>query len=73
MVLEVKRQPKESVQSLLHRFSKGVRESGILRRARKIRFRQRTKNKQAEKASALRRQESKKRYEKLKKLGKIEE
>ena len=73
MALEVRRKPKESSQGLIHRFSKGMRESGILFRARKIRFRQRPKSKQAKKASALRKEELRKEYEKLKKSGKIKE
>lgn len=71
MALEVKRQPKETSQSLVHRFSKRVRGSGILLRARKVRFRERKKSHYAKKSAALRRQELKKEYEKLEKLGKL--
>ena len=73
MALEVRKQERESSQSLTHRFSKRVRASGILLRARKIKFRKKPKSHQAKKKSALRRKELKERYEKLKKLGKIEE
>jgi len=73
MALEVKKQPRETSQSLIRRFSKRVRGSGILLRARKIQFRQRPKSRRAKKETALRREELRKRYEKLKKLGKIEE
>ena len=73
MVLKVRRQPRETSQSLVHRFSKKVRRSGILLRARKIRFREKPKSRQAKKVSALRREESRKRYEKLEKLGKMGE
>lgn len=72
MPLEVKRQPRESSQALTHRFSKRVRKSGILLRARKIQFRQRPKSRQTKRVSALRRRELREEYEKLKKLGKIE-
>jgi hypothetical protein len=71
MALEVKKQPKETSQSLVHRFSKRIRESGILLRARKVRFRQRKRSHQAKKASALRREELRKKYKELEKLGKI--
>ena len=71
MALEVRRQFKETSQSLTHRFSKRVRGSGILLRARKIRFRKRKRSHYAKKSAALRRQELKKEYEKLEKLGKL--
>ena len=72
MALEVRRQPKETNQSLTYRFSKRIRGSGILLRARKSRFRERPKSRRAKKEAALRREELRRRYEKLKKLGKIE-
>lgn len=73
MTLEVRRQPKETPQSLTYRFSKRVRESGILLRARKARFRGRPKSRRAKKIAALRKEELKKKYEKLEKLGKLKE
>lgn len=73
MVLKVRRQPRETSQSLVHRFSKKVRRSGILLRARKIRFRMKPPSRQTKKKSALRREESRKKYEKLEKLGKMGE
>ncbi len=69
MALEVKRKDKETVQSLLHRFTRNVQQSGILLRARKTRFKERRKSQQMKKRAALRREEIKKKYEKLKKLG----
>ena len=71
MVLEIKRQHKETSQSLVHRFSKRMRGSGILIRARKIRFRKRPKSHLAKKSAALRREDMRKEYEKLEKLGKL--
>lgn len=71
MALEVKRQLKETTQSLVRRFTKSVQNSGILLRARKIRFKQRKKSEQMKRRAALRREELKKEYEKLEKLGKI--
>jgi ribosomal protein S21 len=73
MALEIKKQTRESAQSLLYRFNKSVQQSGILMRARKIRFREREKSRDMRKRAALRREELKKEYEKMKKLGKINE
>lgn len=70
MPLEVKRKDKETVQSLIHRFTRNVQRSGILLRARKTRFKERGKSRQMKKRAALRREELKKEYEQLKKLGK---
>jgi ribosomal protein S21 len=72
MVLEVKKQLRETSQSLVRRFGRRVQQSGILMRARHVRFRQRPKSKEAQKRAALRKQELKKKYEQLKKLGKLE-
>ncbi|OHA71165.1 MAG: hypothetical protein A3H01_02175 [Candidatus Wildermuthbacteria bacterium RIFCSPLOWO2_12_FULL_40_9] len=71
MALEVRKKDKETVQSLLYRFNRGVQQSGILVRARKTRFRNRKKSRTVEKKAALRKVEMKKQYQKLKKLGKI--
>jgi len=70
MALEVKRKQKENVQNLVKRFSQKVRQSGILIQARKNRFHQSPKNQLAKKKAALRREQLKKEYEKMKKLGK---
>lgn len=68
MVLEVRRKEKESSQNLVHRFTKIVRQSGILLEVRGRKFRKRTKSILAKKLSALRRVElraEKKRQDKL--------
>lgn len=70
MPLEIRRKPKESTQSLIRRFTQRVRRSGVLIQARKIRFREEPKSKQAKKRAALRRVELRKRYEQKEKLGK---
>jgi len=69
MPLQVKRQEKESSQSLVRRFLQKLRRSGILIEARKRQFRVRNKSKQLKKRSALRREAKKKEYEKIRKLG----
>jgi len=71
MGLEIKKQQRESIQSLVYRFNKSVQRSGILLRARKIRFREREKSRDMRKKAALRREELKKVYEKIKKLAEV--
>lgn len=70
MGLEVKKQDKESSQGLIRRFTKKLQQSGILFRVRKTRYKNRPKSRQMKKRAALRREETKKEYEKLSKLGK---
>lgn len=70
MALEVRRKERESSQGLVRRFSRRLKKSGILIRARKKRFRERKKSKQMKKKAALRREEMKKEYELKEKLGK---
>jgi len=72
MALEVKKKERESSQSLVRRFTRRIQQSGILLRARKTRFRERKKSKDMKREAAIRREEMKKEYEKLKKLGKVE-
>ena len=71
MGIEIKKQERETSQALIYRFSRSVKKSGILLRARKTRFRQRQKSRQMKRRSSLRREELKKEYEKLRKLGKL--
>lgn len=73
MPLEIKKQNRESNQMLIRRFSRIIQQSGLLYRARTIRYRQREKSRQMKKRAALRREELKKEYEKLKKLGQVKE
>ena len=55
MVLEVKKKERESSQNLVHRFTKVVRQSGVLLQVRGKQFRKRPKSDLAKKRSALRR------------------
>ncbi len=71
MPLEVKKKQKETPQSLLRRFSRRIKMSGILLGARRSRFFKREKSKQLKKRKALRKNELKEEYKKAKKLGKI--
>ena len=67
--LEVKKEGRESTQGLIRRFTKKVKKSGTLLKARKARFYQPGKSRQMKKKAALRREKLKKEYEKLAKLG----
>jgi hypothetical protein len=71
MPLKVQKQGRESSQNLIRRFAQKIRQSGILLEARKRLFKEREKSWQLKKRSALRREEKRREYEKLKKLGKI--
>jgi ribosomal protein S21 len=72
MVLEVKKQERETSQSLVRRFGRRVQQSGILVRARKTRFRVKIKSRNAQKKAALRRVILAKEYQHLKKISKPE-
>lgn len=69
MALEVKRKEKQSSRSLVRDFSKRVRKSGILVRAKKRKNVIREKSKQLKKRKALRKIEKVELYNKMKKLG----
>lgn len=69
--LKISRRRKESPHSLVRRFKKAVQESGILVRKRKKQYHHRAKSQEAKKKAALRKREIKKKYERLKKLGKL--
>lgn len=57
MPLEIKRKEGETSQSLAHRFTKTVRQSGVLLELRKKQFTKRKKSGLAKKKSAIRRVE----------------
>ena len=59
MPVQVSKKEKETSQNLVHRFTKTVRQSGILLQLRKNRFFKRAKSDLANKRSALRRVETK--------------
>jgi hypothetical protein len=70
MALEVKRKDKETSQSLAHRFTKIVRQSGVLLQIRGNQFHKRSKSDLAKKRSALRREELRGERRKADKLAK---
>jgi len=73
MPLEVRRQERETLQSLVRRFSKRVQQSGILIRARKLRYRANVKSNGGKKKAAIRREELRIEYERMRKMGESRE
>jgi len=71
MPVKIQKKGKENPHSLVYRFTKAVQGSGVLVRARKARFKHRNISEGTKKRAALRREELKKEYEKLQKLGKV--
>ncbi|MCH7828855.1 hypothetical protein IH982_03300 [Patescibacteria group bacterium] len=66
---EIKRQERETNQALIRRFSRRLKNSGILINAKKSQFRKRVKSAQMRKRAVLRKLEIRKEYEKKRKLG----
>lgn len=71
MPIEVKRKDNETVGAMLRRFTRSIQQSGVLMRARKIRFKESNKTKREIRAGAIYRVQKKKEEDKLIKLGKI--
>jgi len=70
MALEIKRKQRENVQAMMRRFQKAVQQSGILLETRKRQFVKRAKSDNMQKKSALRKVETKKKYDLIKKMKK---
>ncbi|MBI4094583.1 MAG: 30S ribosomal protein S21 [Candidatus Liptonbacteria bacterium] len=68
-MIEVKKKEGESANALLFRFTKKVKRSGILREAKKRRFRRRSVSRQKKRVSAHHREKKKKEIARLRKLG----
>jgi ribosomal protein S21 len=68
-MIEAHKKEGESSSSLLYRFSKKVKQSGVLREARKRRFRGRTVNRRKRRISAQYRAGKRQELDRLKKLG----
>jgi ribosomal protein S21 len=67
--MELKRREGESISAFLYRFSKKVQQSGILREAKKRKFKSRPVSKYKKRLSALHRERKKKEIEKARKMG----
>jgi len=72
-MIEEKRKNRESAESLIRRFSRRVRQSGVLMQARKSRFRTKDKTRREMISGALYKEKVRKVVNKLKKMGKFEE
>jgi ribosomal protein S21 len=70
MALEIRKKQRENVQAMMRRFQKAVQQSGILLEMRKRQFAKRVKSDNMQKKSALRKVETKKKYELIKKMKK---
>ncbi len=71
--VEVKKNNQESTANLIRRFTKRMQGAGVLMRLRKERYFKRTKSSLVNRAAKLEKLAKKARYEKLLKLGKIQE
>lgn len=72
IMIGVKRGENESSISLVKRFIKKIKESGILNLARYLRFRNRPKSNLRKKKEAIKKIQFKQKIDYLRKLGKIE-
>lgn len=70
MALQVIKKDKESPQGLVHRFTKVIRQSGVLTEVRKRQFSKRNKSDLAKKRSALRKVQLRAEKKRLEKLAK---
>jgi ribosomal protein S21 len=70
-LVEVKKKDGESFESLLRRFNRKIQQSGVLVRARKIRFYAPGRSRNLLREDALRRAANREKREELKKLGKL--
>lgn len=69
--MEVKRKPRENISMMLRRFTRRVRESGILVDAKKARFQQPKKSRGERRKMALERNRRRKERQRLRKLGRL--
>ncbi|MDP3989390.1 MAG: 30S ribosomal protein S21 [bacterium] len=70
--IEVRKKGNESAASILRRFSRRVKDSGMIRKLKGDRFYVRPKSNLAQKESALRRIKRREEFTQLYKLGKID-
>jgi len=70
MAIEIRKQDRENNQSLVRRFSKRLKQSGVLLNKRKTAFYKREKSAQMKKKAILRRLEKREEYAQAVKLGK---
>lgn len=71
MAIEIRKKEGESNQSLIFRFTRKIKQSGILSEVRKRQFHDRQPNKRKRRLSAIYRYNKTKEIERMKKLGMI--
>ena len=71
ILVVVKKKDNESFEGLLRRFSRKIQQSGVLIRARRIRFFEPAKSRNLLREAAQRRSENREKREELKKQGKF--
>lgn len=69
MAIEVRKRENENINSLLYRFNKRVKQSGILKEVKKRRFYERPVNRRKRRLAALHRVEKEKELRDQKRLG----
>lgn len=72
-MISVKRKEKETAESLIRRFSRRVQQSGVLKKVRKLRFREEEKSKPKRREEALYKVKIRKEINRLKKMGKFDD
>lgn len=68
-MVKVTKKEGESASALMFRFSKKIKQSGVLKEAKKRRFKERVKNKRKVRLSAIHRDTKKKEMVRLRKMG----
>ncbi len=71
--VEVTKNNNETTSSVIRRFTKRVQESGIIKRAKSLRYNERSKSQYVQKKKALKRIAKRSETERLRRLGKIED
>ena len=71
--VQVEKNPNESSANVIRRFTKRVQNAGIVRKIRGSRYHNRTKSKNVQKETRLKKLARKDEYETLHKLGKIQD
>lgn len=71
--VEVTKNNNETSSSIIRRFTKRVQESGIIRRAKSLRYSERTKSDYVQKKKAIKRLNKRSETARLRRLGKIED
>ena len=71
--VEVTKNNNETSSSVIRRFTKRVQESGIIRRAKSLRYSERVKSSYVQKKKALKRLGKRNETARLRRLGKIED